>query len=152
MTDNTYPQEFIDEIYNIGDRDSWDFAFLLGNIRYGATDDDYLGKTDMQAFEDAFKLIEFFVASGDFEITKTVPSPHGSVKGVSYWANLDVAMIPYPKDLVSFKKEMIEVYEKEGFRADLFIEDIWLHKKTIGKKAPKVPLEIAKLFEPIAQK
>jgi hypothetical protein len=150
MTNNNFPQDFIDEIYEIGDRDSWDFAYLVSHVCYGRTDNEYLGKTDMQALGDVFKLIHFFVVSGDFEIIKTVPSPYGSIKGVSYWANLDLAMIPYPKDLASFKKEMIEVYEKEGLRADLFIEDIWLHKKAIGKKAPEVPPEIAKIFEPVA--
>ena len=148
MTNNSYPQEFIDEIYQKGDIDSWDFAYFIGNVRFGETDEDDFGKTDIQALEDAIKLMEFFVKSGDFEIIKTMPSPHGSIKNVSYWANLDLAMIPYPTDLIAFKEEVTEIYNTEGRMAEPFCTKIWLHKKILGKKAPKIPPEISKIFEP----
>ncbi|MFL9711607.1 hypothetical protein [Methylobacillus sp. Pita1] len=145
MTEN-YAQDYIDDLYEEGEFDITSLSFLFGAVNFGGTEDeDCLNKTDVQCLQDAFILINYLISSGDFEIGKFTPPQDEEKEGPP--SRDDYIFKPY-ENIELLKKVVISLYEKEGFNAEPFHSEIWLKKKSLGKKSPMIPDEIKKLFRP----
>lgn len=145
-----YPQIYINEFYELADQDWSSFISLVGaveSIYLGEESDNHLnlGKSNEQLLQDTFILIKYLISTGDFEIGKLAPSKKGEISDVFYYG--DNALIPY-SNFSSFQTEVLSLYQIYGFDAEPLHSKIWLNKKSIGKKAPKIPEEIKKLFAP----
>ena len=119
-------QDFLNDLYDEGDRDILFFDFIAGSVAYDLDDVPY-EKSALQVFNEILAIAEYLLSTGDFS--------------AGCMTNKDgvVELVIYDDGIQGFANDAREFFKTQGPRGDGLSWRLTLKKINIGKPAPVAP-------------
>jgi hypothetical protein len=136
MSDSSYAEEVIRDLYEEADRDWLSFDWILGYVTYDR-DDRKFNKTDEQCFVDACAVVRHLFDSGDFSVGQLVAGD--KVNTVKY--------VAFAQGYPYFFNQIRQRVEVDGLANPDYGHAYWLQKERRGSVPRALPREIVQIFD-----